>query len=84
MGEVVGSLHEAAVMRLAFDDPAALDKPVSEVMGAPLPIIGSGEPVEDAVDLLEKGPAALVVDNGNPIGVLTRSDIVEYLAGETR
>jgi cystathionine beta-synthase len=84
MGEVVGALHEAAVMRLAFDDSASLDKPISEVMGPPLPIIGSGEPVEDAVDLLEKGPAALVVDNGHPVGVLTRSDIVEYLARESR
>ncbi len=84
MGEVVGALHEADVMRLAFDDPAALDRPISDVMGPPLPIIGSGEPVEGAVDLLEKGPAALVVDNGNPIGVLTRSDIVEYLAGDHR
>ena len=84
MGEVVGALHEADVMRLAFDDPSSLDKPVSEVMGPALPIIGAGEPVDAAVDLLEKGPAALVVDSGHPIGVLTRSDIVEYLASVTR
>ena len=84
MGEVVGALHEADVMRLAFDDPGSLDRPISEIMGPPLPIIGAGEPVDEAVDLLEKGPAALVVDSGHPIGVLTRSDIVEYLASTTR
>lgn len=84
MGEVVGALHEADVMRLAFDDPTALDREVSEIMGPALPIIGAGEPVEEAVNLLEKGPAALVVDAGHPVGVLTRSDIVEYLASAGR
>jgi cystathionine beta-synthase len=66
-------------MELAFDDPSVLDRPVGEVMEKPLPIVGSGEPVEGAVKRLEQAPAAVVVDAGHPVGILTRSDLLDFL-----
>ena len=42
--------------------------------------LGRGEPVELAVTRLEGAPAVLVVDAGHPIGVLSRSDVLEFLA----
>ena len=77
--EVIGSAHERDLMEQAFANPALLDRPIGEVMGAPLPAIGSGEPVEDAVVKLEKATAVLVVDSGHPVGILTRSDVLEFL-----
>ena len=77
--EVIGSAHERELMEQAFNDPSLLDRPIGDVMGAPLPAIGSGEPVEDAVQKLEKATAVLVVDSGHPVGILTRSDVLEFL-----
>ncbi|HUQ39590.1 MAG TPA: cystathionine beta-synthase [Acidimicrobiales bacterium] len=81
LGEVAGAVHERALMEWAFDHPEALDRPVGDVMGPPLPTIGSGESVELAVERLQTSPAILVVDAGHPVGILTRSDLLAHAAG---
>ncbi|MDQ1403963.1 MAG: cystathionine beta-synthase, partial [Actinomycetota bacterium] len=81
--EVVGSAHERELMEQAFQDPSLLDAPVEKVMGRPLPSIGVGEPVETAVERLEGATAVLVVDAGHPVGILTRSDVLEFLMHRT-
>jgi len=77
--EVMGSVQDRSLMELAFDNPALLDQPVSEVMQPPLPTIGSGESLELAVERLEGAPAVLVLDAGHPVGIITRSDVLEFL-----
>ena len=67
-------------MERAFHDPSVLDRPVAEVMEPPLPTVGSGEPVDVAVERLEAATAVLVVDGGHPVGILTRSDVLAFLA----
>jgi len=80
LAEVVGAVHERDLMALAFDRPDVLDHPVSEAMGPPLPTVGAGEPVQLAVERLEHAPGVIVVDAGRPVGILTRSDVLEFLA----
>ena len=46
----------------------------------PLPIVGAGEPVPAATAALEKSDALLVHDDGKPAGVLTRQDLLGFLA----
>ena len=43
-------------------------------------MIGAGEPVSAAMHAVEKADAALVLEDGKPIGVLTRQDLLLYLA----
>jgi cystathionine beta-synthase len=45
-----------------------------------LPLVGSGEPVEQARTALEKVDALMVVDDGKPAGVLTRHDLLGFFA----
>jgi cystathionine beta-synthase len=45
-----------------------------------MPTVGSGESVELAVHRLEEAPAVLVIDHGHPVGVLTRTDALGFLA----
>jgi cystathionine beta-synthase len=49
-------------------------------MAAPLPMIGGGQPVTEAVALLAKSDAAMVLIDGKPAGVLTRQDLLTHLA----
>jgi len=84
IAEVVGSVRERALLESVFQDESLLDKPVSEVMAPPLAAVGSGEAVDAAVEALEKGPAVLVVDAGHPIGILTRSDVLDFLSQRGR
>jgi cystathionine beta-synthase len=78
--EVVGAVHERDVMHRAFSDAAILDRPVSEVMGRPLPTVGAGEVVDVVVRSLEESPAVVVIDHGRPVGVVTRADALGFLA----
>ena len=77
--EVRGAVHERELLDTAFASPDALDKPLEEVMSPPLPTIGSGETVELAVQRLENASAVLVLDGGHPVGILTRSDLLDFL-----
>lgn len=84
LAEVVGAVTERDLMERVFSDAAALERPIGDVMGEPLPTIGIGEPVQLAVDRLEKAPALLVLDRGHPVGIITRSDVLTSLASGQR
>lgn len=79
--EVAGAVLERELLAAVFADRAAIDAPVAAHMSAPLPTIGSGEPLSTLVGALGgDDPAVLVLDSGNPVGILTRADLLSYLA----
>jgi cystathionine beta-synthase len=84
VAEVVGSVEERDLLELAFHDPSILDRPVGDAMGPPLPTVGVGEPVELAVRRTEETGAVVVLDAGHPVGILTRSDLLGFLVGQSR
>jgi cystathionine beta-synthase len=79
--EVVGSVVERDLMDALFSGHARLADRVEQHMSSTLPVLGAGEAVERAVDTLESADALLVLDDGKPVGVLTRQDLLGYLAG---
>ena len=44
------------------------------------PMVGVGETVSDVVERLERCTAVLVLDGGHPVGILTRADVLTFLA----
>ncbi len=79
--EQVGSMNDVGVMQAVFDRADILHQPVSEVMGRPFPTLDQSERIELAYKLLTLANAAIVVtDAGEPIGVVTRQDIISYLS----
>jgi cystathionine beta-synthase len=80
-GEVVGSVDEKVLLDALFAGRATLADRVEKHMSKPLPIIGSGEPVTEAVAALGSADALLVHVDGKPAGVVTRQDVLGHLAG---
>ena len=78
--EVVGSIVERDLLDALYRGRAGTEDAIESHMSAPLPMIGAGEPVSIAVDALEKADAAVVLDDGKPIGLLTRQDLLAFLA----
>jgi cystathionine beta-synthase len=78
-GEIAGSLAERDLLDALFTGHAHLHDMVERHMGPPLPVVGGGQPVAEAVTLLEKADAAVVLIDGKPRGVLTRQDLLSYL-----
>ena len=78
--EVAGSVSERSVLDALFTGNARLTDSVEQHMSPPLPVIGSTEDARDAVKLLESADAVLVQEDGKPVGVVTRQDLLAYLA----
>jgi cystathionine beta-synthase len=80
-GEIAGSIAEKDLLDALFTGHAHLHDMVERHMGAPLPMVGGGQPVSEAVALLEKSDAVVVLIDGKPRGVLTRQDLLAHLGG---
>jgi cystathionine beta-synthase len=78
--EVAGAVHERALLEALFSGRARLADRVEAHMSAPLPSLGAGEPVSKAVAVLGGEDALLVLADGKPVGLLTRQDLLGYLA----
>lgn len=79
--EVVGSVVERDLLDALFTGRAQLADAVESHMSAALPMVGSGDSVHSAVSALQLADALVVIDDGKPAGVLTRQDLLGYLAG---
>ncbi len=76
--EVSGSVDELELMEAIAGDSAVMDVAVEDVMGPHLPTIGAGQRLERALEMLHTAPALLVLSDGRPLSVLTRTDILSY------
>ncbi|HXJ65047.1 MAG TPA: cystathionine beta-synthase [Actinomycetota bacterium] len=76
----VGSVRERGLLERLFRDPDALQADVAEVMGPPLPMVEFDDPVDVAFSALQTSPAVLVAKAEQVLGVLTRTDLLEFLA----
>jgi cystathionine beta-synthase len=79
--EVAGSVSERTLLEALFTGAAHLTDRVEDHMSPPLPTIGSSESAHAAVAILEDADALLVHEDGKPVGVLTRQDLLAFLAG---
>jgi len=78
--EVAGSVSERTLLDALFAGDAHLTDPVEQHMSAPLPTIGTTEDARAAVTLLGGSDAVLVHEDGKPVGVLTRGDLLAHLS----
>ena len=81
LSDVIGSLQDRALLDLVFKNADALHEDVAVAMQGPLTTVEADESVDEIVTALTGGVNAVVVaERGRPIGVVTRSDLLEYLA----
>lgn len=81
--EVIGSVVERELLNALFAERASLSDPLEKHMSPPLPQVGSGEPVEDLMAVLGgtgAADAAIVLVEGKPKGVVSRQDLLAFLA----
>jgi len=81
VASLVGSISEKGLLDRAFRDPAVVERTVGEVMDSPLPLVDASSTLDEAFDLLSGGSSAVVAVRGErPAGVVTKLDLLEYLA----
>jgi cystathionine beta-synthase len=81
LADVIGSLQERGLLDRVFKDPDALNEDVVAVMQPPLAVVEVRESLDRVfADLSGASPAVVVTRDGRPTGMLTRSDLLEFLA----
>ncbi|HEV7812717.1 MAG TPA: cystathionine beta-synthase [Leifsonia sp.] len=80
MGEVTGALDEASLVDAVFGGRAQMTDNVGAFLGEPLGLIGVNEPVSAARAALATANALLVTEDGKPVAVLTRQDLLNFLS----
>jgi cystathionine beta-synthase len=78
---VIGSLQDRDLLDRVFKNPDSLHDDVAAAMQPPLSTVDIDQSVEEVFAALTGSRNAVVVARGGrPVGVLTRSDLLEYLA----
>jgi cystathionine beta-synthase len=80
MGEVIGSIDERGLLEQVFTGKADLADRVGGLVGKPFALIGMHQSVEEARDALAEADALLVTNDGKPVGMLTRHDLLAFLS----
>ncbi|HSL06663.1 MAG TPA: cystathionine beta-synthase [Pseudonocardiaceae bacterium] len=79
--EVIGAVNERTLLQALFAGAAQLTDRIEGHMTAPLPTIGGGEPIGTLMRVLADADGAMVLIDGKPAGVVTRQDVLGFLAG---
>jgi cystathionine beta-synthase len=79
IGEVTGSVREEDLVNKVFTGELKLNDQLGSAMGPKPGVVGIGDTIESARKLLETDEALLVLEDGKPISVITRHDVLNYL-----
>ncbi len=78
---VVGSIQERTLLDRVFRNPEVLSAKVSTIMDGPFSLVDANEELERVFPLLgDVSPAVLVQREGVLTAVVTRADLLEYVA----
>jgi cystathionine beta-synthase len=81
LADVVGSLQERELLDRVFRNADALNEDVAVAMQPPLPAVAAEASLDEVYAGLSGGTGAVVVASaGRPTGILTRSDLLEFLS----
>jgi cystathionine beta-synthase len=81
LADVIGSLQDRALLERVFANPDAVHEDVAAAMQPPLAAVEASATLDEVFATLSGGMNAVVVArDGKPVGVLTRSDLLDFLA----
>ncbi len=88
LGEVIGAVDSRTLLRALASGAVTAADPITAAMGPGLPLVGAHESLQAAHERFGERVAGgqhpetlLVLDGGNPIGLLHRTDLITALAG---
>jgi cystathionine beta-synthase len=77
---VVGAVGERGLLKHAARDPQILEQAIERVLEPAFPTVSVEDPVREVVELLVgEQQALLVTREGRPVGIVTRTDLLEAL-----
>ena len=88
LGEVIGAVDARTLLRALATGAVTPADPITAAMGPSMPVVGAHESLEAAGERFGDREAGgqhpdtlMVLDGGNPVGLLHRTDLITALAG---
>jgi cystathionine beta-synthase len=83
-GELAGMIEEVDMLShlLESHEGHSHDEPIDHLVQNAESVFPPETPLEDAMDALKSGNALIVMENGKPTGILTKIDVLDYVAGK--
>jgi cystathionine beta-synthase len=82
---MVGSIQERTLLDRVYRDPSLIESSVGAAMDPPFPTIARTADMDEAFDLLLGGaPALVITERDQPVGMITKLDLLEFVAQHNR
>jgi len=78
--KLVGMISETGLLGALLADPAAAHRPVGSLAEPNYEVTEPSAPISRLSDIVSRGKVALVMEGGHLRGVVTRFDLIEFLA----
>jgi cystathionine beta-synthase len=79
--DVIGSIQDREVLERVFRNPDALHEDVAAAMQPPLAAVDASQSLDEVfATLTGRTNAVVVARDGRPVGVLTRADLLDFIA----
>ena len=79
--DVIGSIQDREVLERVFRNPDALHEDVAAAMQPPLAAVDASQSLDEVfATLTGRTNAVVVARGGRPVGVLTRADLLDFIA----
>ena len=78
-GKIVGIVDEEDILLEVYDNPAHFREPVTEAMESRLVTVPPSAPIEQLMEIFNRGLVAIVVDGDEFLGLITRIDFLNWL-----
>jgi cystathionine beta-synthase len=82
---MVGSIQERTLLDRVYRDPSLIESSVGAAMDPPFPTIARTADMDEAFDLLLGGaPALVITERDQPVGMITKLDLLEFVSQHNR
>ncbi len=82
-GLLAGTIEEVDLLNHVLDNHQhSHDEPIDQLVQDARGVFAPDTPLDDAMPTLTQGFALIVVDAGKPTGILTKIDVLDYIAGK--
>ena len=78
--ESIGSVRESNLLGMVLENSESVNSLINEIMDDPFPVIDENSNIDSASKTLKNAPAAIVRDRGSLVGIITRFDVLEFIA----
>jgi cystathionine beta-synthase len=78
-GRIIGIVDEEDILLEVFENPGHFNEPVTKAMASHLVTVAADAPMAQLMEIFKRGMVAIVVKDGEFLGLVTRIDVLNWL-----